>query len=365
MELAQPVFAADVRALNPALYAALKRRFERVIFAQQGQSASPLFPSAFSTRTGQTKIGTDRSAWGEYYRVCCPYCRDSGFRLWINHLYGTRDENGREAQHLAICYNEACLDNRTNRNELFESLYGLVNKNNRDPVVIHAGEESTQFLSKVPSPGLIAPITKVSPENEARKYLISRNFDLEYLEQHFEVGVVVEANVNYRAAENRVYIPIRMDGELVGWQTRYPAEIDWRANRHIPKYYNLLDMPKKLMLAYWDTAKFWPFVAICEGAISAWRVGPCCVPLLGKTISVPQRQLLNGALGKPIFLLAEEDSKADWDKIEALLRQDGHRTIVSIMFPGKNDPANYLHDAVVNIMRNAASQKHLDLKITW
>jgi hypothetical protein len=356
--------AAEVRALNPSLYAALKRRFEKIIFAQQGQSASPAFPSAFSTRTGLTKVGTDRSLWGEYYRVCCPYCRDGGFRLWINHLYGTKDDHGRESRHLAICYNEDCLANTANRNELYESLYGLVNKNNRDPVVILSGEESTDFLARVPAPGQIAPITKVSPRNEARMYLVSRGFDLEYLESNFGVGVVVEADVDYRKAENRVYIPIRMDGELVGWQCRYPGELEWRAHPQIPKYYNLPTMPKKLMLSYWDTAKFWPFLAICEGAISAWRVGPCCVPLLGKTISVPQRQLVAGALGRPIFLLAEEDSKPYWDVVEQELRQDGHQTVVQIMFPGKYDPANYTHEAVVNIMRNAAAQKHLDL-ITW
>lgn len=357
--------AADVRALNPMLYAALKRRFDKVIFAQQGQAASPAFPSAFATRDGQMRNGTDRSLWGEYYRVCCPYCQDGRFRLWVNHLYGTRDSSGREEQRLAICYNEHCLAKEENRRAFYELIFGLVNRNNRNPIIILPGEETTEFLKNVPPPGHIAPITKVSPRNEARMYLISRNFDLDELEQNYGVGVVIEADVNFRKAENRVYIPLRMDGELVGWQTRYPHDIDWKANPQIPKYYNLPNMPRKLMLAGIDTAKFWPFLALCEGAISAWRVGPCCVPLLGKTISVPQRQRIAADMrGKPIFLLAEEDSKAYWDEIEMLLRQDGHQTIIRITFPGKYDPANYEHDVVVSIMRNAAQQRNLSI-ITW
>jgi hypothetical protein len=352
------------RVLNPMLYAALKQRFGRVIVANRGAQPSPAFPSAFATRDGNMRIGTNRGSWGEYYRVCCPYCPqgDDNFHLWVNHLFGTTDDKGRDQKHLAVCYRE-CLSNPATRAAFYDSVLGLVNRNARGIVLLNPGDESADILAAVAPPGKIMPITQVSPQNAARIYLTAdRDFDVAWLEKNYEVGVVMDVtDGRHNTMLGRVYMPIRMNGELVGWQGRYPDDRDLPGR---PKYYNLPNMPRRLMLYNWHIAKHWPFICIAEGSISAWRVGEPCVAILGKSISIAQRQLLREALGKPIFLMVESKQLEEWQEIENCLRQDGHQTVIPVVWPPGYDPANYTHDVVVNFIRNTAWQSHLQL-IEW
>ncbi len=354
----------EERVINPTLYNALKHRFGRVIVANRGTKPSPAFPSAFSTRTGEMRIGTDRGSWGEYYRVCCPYCvhGDSNFHLWVNHLYGTNDDTGRRQTHLAVCY-KGCLNNPVNRNEFYESVLGLVNRNIRGNVVLNDGIESADILAPVAPPGKIMPIAQVSPHNAARAYLAgTRGFDIDWLDKNYEVGVVMDITDTTKSTMlGRVYIPIKMDGALVGWQGRWPDDRDLPGR---PRYCNLPGMPKNLMLYNWHIAKHWPFLCICEGAISAWRVGEPCVALLGDTISVTQRQLIRECLGKPIFLMVEAESLEKWQAIEAALRQDGHQTVIPIFFQKGFDPADFEHSVVAGFIRNTANQRGLHI-IDW
>lgn len=351
----------EERVINPMLYNALRQRFGRVIVANRGAQPAPAFPSAFATRDGSMKIGTDRSSWGEYYRVCCPYCvhGDSNFHLWVNHLYGTNDDQGRALTHLAVCY-KGCLANNANRLEFFDSILGLVNRNARGHVVLNPGDESADILAAVKPPGKIMSIAAVSPQNAARMYLVAdRGFDVDWLAKNYEVGVVMDVDNDINNTMlGRVYIPIRMDGMLVGWQGRWPGDRDMPGR---PKYYNLPNMPKKLMLYNWHIAKHWPFLCLAEGILSAWRVAEPCCALLGPTISIPQRQLIRECLGKPIFLMVESESLEQWQEIEMLLRQDGHQTVIPIVFPKGFDPANYEHSVVAGFIRNAAAQRNLQI----
>lgn len=354
----------NVRVLNPVLYDSLRQRFGRVLIANQGQQPSPAFPSAFATRDGTMRVGTTRGAWGEYYRVCCPFCPqgDDKFHLWVNHLFGTNDDQGRTQRHLALCYRN-CLDNPANRNAFYEDVLGLVNRNARGIVHLNPGEESTDVLAAVAPPGKIMGITQVSPQNAARMYLtVERGFDVEWLEKNYEVGVVMDvADGRHSTMLGRIYIPIRMDGVLVGWQGRYPDDHTLRGRA---KYYNLPGQPRRLMLYNWHVAKHWPFICIAEGAISAWRIGGPGVAILGKTISIPQRQLLREALGKPLFLMVETESLKEWQVIENELRQDGHQTVIPIAWPHERDPADFEHSVCTNFIRNTAAQRGLNI-IEW
>lgn len=67
--------------LNPKLYAALERRFGKVLISNPGERlVERKIPDP--VRPGRYKQLILRS--GEYYRVDCPYCGDKKGRLYIN-----------------------------------------------------------------------------------------------------------------------------------------------------------------------------------------------------------------------------------------------------------------------------------------
>src|SRR3954467_12360719 len=130
--------------LNPALYTRLQEEFGYVATAHAGVAANVRYgPDAFSD-----KIKLQLTSSGEYYRVNCPYCNDSRARLWINHIWGVRDEiTGTANLWAAICYNENCLDVSGRLSELHERLYGFKNVHLRGkPVVILKGEVEEPVL---------------------------------------------------------------------------------------------------------------------------------------------------------------------------------------------------------------------------
>jgi hypothetical protein len=75
--------------LNQDLYDQLVSRFGRV------KIGNPGVPMAYSVVknpiTQRNDIMVSARQCGEYYIVCCPYCKDNRFRLWINHRWGTED----------------------------------------------------------------------------------------------------------------------------------------------------------------------------------------------------------------------------------------------------------------------------------
>ena len=73
------------RPLNPTLYDRLVREFGSVIIANEGEAYIPALRS-MSIREGERN--SPAVAYGEYYRVCCPFCGDGRHRLWVNHRFG-------------------------------------------------------------------------------------------------------------------------------------------------------------------------------------------------------------------------------------------------------------------------------------
>ena len=109
--------SSGVQPLNPELYRRLQKNFGNVLIANPGEGFVATVRRGLDGRPKQQIAHS-----GEYYRVCCPYCKDMRSRLWVNHKFGVFDENTRSKNtHLAICYNENCLTHPAQR-QRFEKI---------------------------------------------------------------------------------------------------------------------------------------------------------------------------------------------------------------------------------------------------
>src|SRR5947208_1421278 len=104
--------------LNPALYAALQRAFGQVRIVHADARMDAVYLPGPDGRLRLEVISA-----GEYLTVCCPFCNDTRFRLWINYRWGLRDvRTGTRNRWLAICYHEDCLRAEANRVALIRRL---------------------------------------------------------------------------------------------------------------------------------------------------------------------------------------------------------------------------------------------------
>lgn len=364
--------------LNPLLYQQLARRFGTVVIANEGvqMSGAPALatatalampgqsyrgPSALPEAPFRARRRTSRPlTWGEYYRVCCPFCQDHKPRLWINYLYGREDETGIPQYWLSHCFNEPCMESVSNRQSLQDMVFHSIGRSQRQNAPILRGIDMSAAMLQVRPPGTIMRLSELFPGHKCLQYVAGRNYTPSYLEQGFELGYVLEATPEYPAARDRLYIPIKMDGQLVGWQTRYLGELNWKTSG-VPKYYGRPGMPKARMLYNFDVAKQWPFVVVVEGAPGVWRIGGCAVALLGKTLTGPQQMLLRTWAGKPILIMLDPDAIESSEGIIRELQRLGTSPVAMVRMPPGFDPGDYTHEVDVAMIRNAAHQAGITL----
>lgn len=267
--------------LNPMLYSALRNRFGRVELSNPGMAARP--EPYTSTTTGRMNF-----LWkgGEYYKVNCPFCHDTKFRLWVSYLWGHYDADYRtNHRDLAICYNESCLDAPGTRDQLFFQLFGLMGAQQVAQATILPGR--TRPAGPIGSPGRVAVLSDLPPNHPACAYMASRGYDPASLGRLYGVGYCEEPSLDYPAMWNRLVIPICQDGQFVGFQGRVIGD---EPNR--PRYYNPPNSYKTNWLYNRDQAKRYSVLVITEGATKVWRVGPMAVATFGKTISGQQPTLI-------------------------------------------------------------------------
>ena len=334
--------------LCPDLYNSLRNNFPGgVIVANQGEGCTQS-----SVRRPDGTLFTSIHYSGEYYRVNCPFCKDTRHRLWVNHMYGQPDANGRAMGFMATCYNEQCLDDYSNRQRFQRVVFGFrnVNERRRSAFVVQQGEwvDPTQ-LGKVEPPGDVIPLRQLAmamPDHAACEYLCrQRRYSLHALD-HYEIGYCTYSP-RYPAATGRIIFPIRMNRELVGWQARYIGTADWRTT---PKYYGLPGMRKRLMLYNYDNAKNKPFVVVVEGATDCHVVGDTSVALLGKKLSPYQSTyLLSTWESKPIIMVLDPDAQEESRGAVADLRENG-AVVVEVVLPGDHDCGDYDRATLWNII---------------
>lgn len=304
------------------------------------------------------QYSTRRLAGGEEYVVDCPFCGDSKGHLYINYRYGEFDEcTGSENAHLAICFRRDCIKDPDNRAELRDKLcnYLLATRPveaRRAPIVRDSGR-----LSPVQAPGDILPIETLSPSHYAVRYLTERGYDIQELAKLWQVGVCTDARD--RNLIGRIYMPIYQDDQLVGWQARWPADIDWKANG-LPKYYNLPSMPRRLMLYNYDLAKESQVVVICEGVTDVWRVGVAGVALLGKTMSPQQTDLVVKTWGEHVIIICldsnDPDAARSAEDIYNRLLPRVRGCLVNARLPDGLDPGSCQRDYLWDFLRDQVNR---------
>lgn len=309
------------KVLNLDLYEALKSVFGEVKIANEGVpmrsrlSRDPYDPSKWAETVVEA---------GEEYRVCCPFCSDTRFRLYINHKWNTCVGEGEKKKHgwrgMINCFNEKC-----DTTPLEGMLKGYVR--NR-PFVRRTVAQSVSdgAMPRVTWPGTCVKLSELPCSHPAIQYLVGRKFDPMEIEALWNVRFCTACEYNPRYASSlvagRLVVPIYWEREMVGWQTRAIIE------GATPKYYTMPGLRKQQLLYNGDRARSYPVGVLVEGVTDAWRIGPRACALLGKSISVYQQQhLCDWFRGGWLINLLDPDAL---DNMEAVHKHFDPKT-----FPGK------------------------------
>ncbi len=302
--------------LNEELHARLKQEFGHVKVSKEGQR--PTFDKKPSRRGWKvTKIQDS----GEEYQVCCPFCNDTRYRLYIPHTYGLRLKEGDTETRFptyAKCFNEDCLSNLRNAKDLRRVvLKGEV------PMLMRRTYESkvTKTTKKVVYPKKLERFPELPESNKGKRYLRSRGYDLELLDS---VGFRWVPENPHPIVEESIFIPIiDHNMEVVGGQCRLPYAVE---GNFPPKYYTLPNSTLSTTLYnLWRVTG--PVVVVTEGVFDALALGTLGVAILGSHLSQPQIKLL---AKKDIVLFALDPDVYD----EPAKRENVHTAIDTLQNRG-------------------------------
>lgn len=342
----------DTKPLNSELYTRLQRNVSTVKIANTGERFVSTVKRGLNGRPKELVSQT-----GEYYRVCCPFCKDTRHRLWVNHRYGVVDASTRSKNtHLAICYNESCLQHPARRQQFENMIFVGMNWAHRKSVVVDRGASQEDKVRTVDPPGVLIPVDQLDVASSAVSYLVGRGYDPVELGQKFNVSYCEFADARYPAAEGRIVASLMVDGQLVGWQCRYVGDVDWKS-AGFAKYYTRPGMPKRLMLYNYDQAKNFPLVVLTEGITDVWSVGPQAVALLGKKLHSAQERILWQTWGHgTLVVMLDADARSEAEDIVRRLGPKFSRGVVPVYLDGV-DPGEldreFVWDIINNEMKNS------------
>jgi hypothetical protein len=339
------------------LYRLLCLRTDPVrIVEQDEQSTRP-------TRTGSTdEPRKDLPPAGTGFLIHCPLC--GGWQcLYVCARYGLFDPTtGSDNLDLAVCRRNDCVYDAATRMELAAWVFrGDTAVWPGTGTIVPTAEEAAQFdvLAEVPLPGDIVPVNELSPMHPAAAYLSKRGYDLDELATTWGVGYCTASS--HRMLRGRIYIPVYRGGILVGWQGRWPADLNWN-EVGFKKYYSGPGLRKSQLLYNQDLAARQPLVVVCEGVSDVWSVGAPGVALLGKTASTQQLRLLAGNwVGKPAVVLLDADAEADAGRLFEELRPLFGRRLVLAVLPEGLDPGGCPRRALWTFIRARAAQQGVTL----
>lgn len=333
-------------ALCPELYSRLVTMFGDVNVCRQGEAMSA-HPSVFE----DGKIDIDY--FGEYYRVCCPMCGDDKKRLLINHRFW-------DFPYLAQCVNEtACMRSREQRRNLQAMIFrGRV----AVPMTYNRGEKVDGELRPINCPGNIIPLPNLPPDHPASRYLFGRGFNPYFLWNYFRVGWCESVDPNYSEyypLTGRIYVPVWMRSQCVGWVGRRLEENDFG-----PKYYTMPRLRKSKVLYNFDAACQCDTVVVCEGCTDVWSYGTNAVAILGSSISMHQLSLLAAVWARRtegrLVVCLDGDAKLK-PRDERMLRDlFGDRMMVAEL-PADKDPGDFPNFTIRDLILEQAYRQGIHL----
>jgi hypothetical protein len=306
-----------------------------------------------SRRKGRTK------ATGSVgFLVDCPFCGDDAQQLYIDARFGTYDRaTGSDNLDLAVCLAFDCVDDAWAQKGLAEQVFANASGPGHSALSLMACQVPApdDVLKAVEPPEEVVPVDQLTPAHPAAAYLTSRGYDLGELSSRWGVGYCRWSR--YRLMRGRVYVPVCQDTRLVGWQGRWPGELDWGAE-DIPKYFTMPGLRKSQLLYNEDLARRQPLVVICEGVTDVWRVGPAGVALFGKTASRQQLlRLTAGWMGKPAVVLLDADAQADAEELATSLWPFFRDRLVRVTLPDGMDPGSCSRDELWGFVRAEAARQ--------
>lgn len=217
--------------LNVSLYSALCRTFgaRNVKVIKQGQRGQFKFGLRQRVVRGEVedyrticKQTTNNGSVfvGEEFKVPCPFCRDHLPRLYINHLFGTKDkQTGQRFLWLANCYNEGCMSSFGNRKKLFEMLAAQ-----EDISDLKGQGREARIAAGADWPGdvwSLYDLAKKEPNHPAVWYAYSRSWCPYQLSKQFDVRVIIQSSYMDEWLNSRIIAPVYGgDKALKTWTAR-------------------------------------------------------------------------------------------------------------------------------------------------
>jgi hypothetical protein len=314
--------------INVKLYNALVRVFKEVRIANEEEAAvfgSPRLTAVQNSIKNKYKDRRDlmptRIYGGEQYMVCCPYCNDSRYRLYISHAWDKylEDEKGNQiyAGKRALCHNENCLADVAN----FQDLDTLIRENLKDDdnAPLRCSTDVEEFSSRVVQLPSGFPLADDRVPNDIHEYLTKRGYDVRDMSDNWHVRV---SDIHFYPTPALIF-PIYQSGVCKCWQARYVGE-DFKSLGK-PKYFWPSGVKKSWLLYNWDAAKLHQLVVVTEGVLDAIRVGEQGVALFGKSPSLYQEKLLsnNWKNGCLIWMPDEDDPESVQAAIEYTQKWNG------------------------------------------
>lgn len=339
--------------LNPRLYRSLSRLFGQPVVACPGEK---MLCRAVTDFGGDKKLMIDHP--GEYYKVCCPYCRDTRNRLYVNHMLGQIDGHGRKMIYLAICYNEGCLARPDNLTDFLDQL----NEFNLFEARIREGTTVSEEAREVLWPGNCIPLNKLNRDDPVRVYLLSRGFDPDELTKKFDVQLCLDSR--YSLARNRLIIPVFSSGKLKGWQARYVGELDWKGpNRRElpPKYFSCpgSNFRSKCIFNF-DRMKEWATGVIVEGPTDVFRFGSMSGCIFGNSMTDTQRRKFVAVFRNRsgvLLLDPEEYTSTATRKLLDYFRGVMPNNFCAVKLPDGTDPGSLDRDILKAYVKAKAAEQ--------
>lgn len=328
------------RALNPSLYRRLERAFGHVRVSGNGEAMIYSM-----SRDLDDKLRLNIQHRGEYYAVCCPWCHDTRFRLYVNHMFGQRDETNRRMLQLAHCFNEDCLADDGHWDDFLDRLDDL----ELDGFQVTPGRVVPEEAREVALPGACKPLHELPSNHPARLYLeIDRGFDSEWLSKQFGLSYCEHSHYNF--ARNRIIIPVFDGGKLKGWQARYIGELPWKhpdpdiRRAQAPKYFSCPGSHFRSQCIYnFDEMKNWETGVIVEGPTDTMRFGEMSGCLFGNTMTDYQRRRFFAIFRRRsavILVDPEEVEKAATQRLIATFQKEMPNNSCIVKLPDGTDPGS-------------------------